>query len=132
MRKKIREIMNKEEGFTLVELLAVIVILGIIVAIAIPAVGNVIGTAEDGADEAQTDLVVDAARLYVTTDENFSLGEDNSTDIKVSELITRGYLEERGSENFDSNDVVKVTKNGEIYNYSYGDYKSSTPDNSDQ
>ncbi len=65
MRRKIKEIMNKEEGFTLVELLAVIVILGIIVAIAIPAIGNVVNRAEGDADDAEEELVIDAARLYL-------------------------------------------------------------------
>ncbi|MDZ7835812.1 MAG: type II secretion system protein [Alkalibacterium sp.] len=54
MRNKIRQLMKKEEGFTLVELLAVIVILGIILAIAIPSIGGVINTCADtDANEAE-------------------------------------------------------------------------------
>ena len=58
MRNKIRQMMKKEEGFTLVELLAVIVILGIILAIAIPSVSGVINRAQNDANEAEKELAV--------------------------------------------------------------------------
>lgn len=93
MREKLRELRNKEEGFTLVELLAVIVILGIIVAIAIPAIGNVINTAEEGATEAEKELVVDAARMYVTLDKNGQVPE-NGLSVTVETLQDAGYLED--------------------------------------
>ena len=101
MRKKIEELRNREEGFTLVELLAVIVILGIIVAIAIPAIGNVIKNAQTDADKQEQALVVDAARLYFTTSE-FS-GE---TEVTVGELITANYLEKAD----DLNGAANITK----------------------
>lgn len=94
MRNKIKEIMNKEEGFTLVELLAVIVILGIIVAIAIPAIGNITGRAEKDADQAEKELIVDAARLYDIENE-ISEGDDG---VSVDTLVDEGYLELRGND----------------------------------
>ena len=101
MRKKIEELRNREEGFTLVELLAVIVILGIIVAIAIPAIGNVINKAKTDANEQEIALVEDAARLYFTTSENAAL-----TGVTVKELKEAGYLEKAE----DLNDDAKVSK----------------------
>ncbi|GAA0361916.1 hypothetical protein GCM10008932_13160 [Alkalibacterium iburiense] len=96
MRNKIKQIMKKEEGFTLVELLAVIVILGIIVAIAIPTIGNVIGTAEGNASEAEQELIKDAARLY-------EVGEDEPEfPVTVGTLKEKGYLDERSGELDDS------------------------------
>ena len=50
MRNKIKQLLKKEGGFTLVELLGVIVILGLIVGISIPLIGNVIDNAEDRYD----------------------------------------------------------------------------------
>lgn len=86
MRNKIKQIMKKEEGFTLVELLAVIVILGIIVAIAIPAIGNVIERADTQAEAAEEELIYDAARLYF-------IGEEDPDDpVTVQTLIDEGYL----------------------------------------
>lgn len=94
MRNKIRQMMKKEDGFTLVELLAVIVILGIIVAIAIPAVGRVVDDARSDSRDAETELVIDAARIYFTT-----TGAEGDASVQVSELISGGYLEPRSGEN---------------------------------
>ncbi|OJF90906.1 competence type IV pilus major pilin ComGC [Alkalibacterium sp. 20] len=91
MRNKIRQLMKKEEGFTLVELLAVIVILGIIVAIAIPSIGGIINRAETGANEAEYALIEDAARLYHIQYE----GETALTTVSVDDLSTNGYLDSR-------------------------------------
>ncbi|MFL2070948.1 competence type IV pilus major pilin ComGC [Marinilactibacillus psychrotolerans] len=85
MRNQIKKMIKKENGFTLVELLAVLVILGIIVAIAIPAIGNIIDNAEDSASESEIALVEDAARLYFI--------ENDGDEVTVQQLIDDGYLE---------------------------------------
>ena len=54
----------KKKGFTLVELLAVIVILAIIVLIAIPLIGNVIEKAKIGALENSVNGLVESANMY--------------------------------------------------------------------
>lgn len=88
MRKKIEELRNKEEGFTLVELLAVIVILALIVAIAIPAIGNTMDRARQGTKDASIELVIDAARLY---DIDNTIPTEG---VSVDDLEKSGYLEE--------------------------------------
>lgn len=88
MVNKFKTILKKEKGFTLVELLAVIVILGIIVAIAVPAIGNIIEESRTKADEAEIQLIVDAARLY-------EIQDGNTIPVTVDELETAGYLDER-------------------------------------
>ena len=95
--EKFKKTMRREDGFTLVELLAVIVILGIILAIAIPAIGNVISKSDTKAKAAEYDLVIDAARLYFTTDEGRS---NTDGKITVGGLIDAGYLEEPASGEF--------------------------------
>ncbi|MFD0671630.1 type II secretion system protein [Cohnella sp. GCM10027633] len=53
--------LKNSKGLTLVELLAVIVILGIVAAIAVPAIGNTIEKSKDKADVGTYEMIVDAA-----------------------------------------------------------------------
>lgn len=66
MLKKMRKRLNNEKGLTLVELLAVIVILGIVAAIAIPSIGNIINNSEIKAAKADALNILNAANLYST------------------------------------------------------------------
>jgi type IV pilus assembly protein PilA len=54
--------MKKNKGFTLVELLAVIVVLGIILVIAIPNIQQIITNARKEAYERQKKFIADAAK----------------------------------------------------------------------
>lgn len=137
MRHKVKKLLNKEDGFTLVELLAVIVILGIIVAIAIPAVGSVIDRADEDADDAEIALIEDAARLYVTTNENnlekLNLNDDgNEGRIPVETLLEEGFLEERGNSE-PLTGVVQVlrkqSEDSENYTYEYNYKEAVATDN---
>jgi len=111
MRNKIRQLMKKEEGFTLVELLAVIVILGVIVAISIPSIGGIIDRANTDADAAEEALIIDAARLY-------EIGEEvtitNDPGVKVSVLKSEGYLEERGEGELPAGTVTRDSETSEL------------------
>lgn len=100
MLTRMKKMLRNEKGFTLVELLAVIVILGIIVAIAVPAIGNITQRAQTDADLAQIELVLDAARL-ADVEGNFTDGMD------ADDLVGLGYLEDNdnlptGSVTFDA------------------------------
>lgn len=105
MRNQIKKLIKKENGFTLVELLAVLVILGIIVAIAIPAIGSVIENANGKAETAEKALVIDAARLYFI--------ENDGTSVDVDTLISEDYLEIRG----DDTPTGSVSVDGGSYIY---------------
>mgnify|MGYP001400304099 CR=1 FL=1 len=73
--------MKNQKGFTLVELLAVIVILGIIAAIAIPAIGHIINKTDDKAKVSEAVQIIDAAKLYVASE-----GIDSDTDLDYTKL----------------------------------------------
>ena len=88
MRNKIKQLLKKEGGFTLVELLGVIVILGLIVAISIPLIGNVVAKAKTDTAKAQQELVIDAAQMYFLQEANLT-----ETDVTIAELKTAGFLE---------------------------------------
>lgn len=85
----IKKRINNEKGLTLVELLAVIVILAIVAAIAIPSIGNIIENSRYNAAKADAMNVLSAANLYF-------VAEPNSTSITVSDLLTGGYLDTAG------------------------------------
>ncbi|WP_345239927.1 prepilin-type N-terminal cleavage/methylation domain-containing protein [Pontibacillus salipaludis] len=89
MLKKFRQLMNKDEkGFTLVELLAVIVILGIIAAIAIPSIANVVENSKKDAVIRTAEQAVEAYRLMETS-------EGVDTEQTLAQLAEAGYLENR-------------------------------------
>ncbi|KGP73881.1 prepilin-type N-terminal cleavage/methylation domain-containing protein [Pontibacillus yanchengensis] len=88
MFNNFRKRLSNEKGFTLVELLAVIVILGIIAAIAVPAIGNIIGDTKKEAHVSNAQSMIEAARLAHTTDD-----PDLSSPYTLSELVEQGYLD---------------------------------------
>ena len=69
--------MKKRNGFTLVELLAVIVILAIILVIAVPQIMNTITSARGGSLESTAKLIASSAETYYLTET--TLGHTVST-----------------------------------------------------
>jgi type IV pilus assembly protein PilA len=63
------KLFKNQKGMTLIELLAVIVILGVIAAIAVPAIGSTITNSKVKAD-AQTELLIIAAAERYANDNN--------------------------------------------------------------
>ena len=68
MKRKIKALLKKEKGFTLVELLAVIVILGIIAAIAVPSIGEFIEKSRYDGAKAEALQALSAAKMYVAAE----------------------------------------------------------------
>ncbi|MBM4762445.1 prepilin-type N-terminal cleavage/methylation domain-containing protein [Bacillus sp. B15-48] len=83
MKKRLKD----QKGLTLIELLAVIVILGIIAAIAIPAIGNIIQNSRVEAARADAVQIINSAKLYST--EN-TLPTDITTTPAVDESVLQG------------------------------------------
>lgn len=101
MKKFLQKRLKNEKGLTLVELLAVIVILGIIAAIAVPSIGNIIENSRYNAAKADAINVLNAANMYF-------LENPDATTVEVGPgegtLVGDGYLESQG----------KVPNDGEV------------------
>ncbi|WP_420796508.1 type II secretion system protein [Alkalihalophilus pseudofirmus] len=79
MIKKWLKQTKNEKGLTLVELLAVVVILGIIAAIAVPSIGGIIENSKKDAAISNAQQVLSAARLYAAS------GGDTSNEVVYDE-----------------------------------------------
>lgn len=101
MKKKLQKLLKNQKGLTLVELLAVVVILGIIAAIAVPSIANIIDNSKKDAHVANAEQMIGAARLAVAANDNKLWGTadkdndsaDEANRITMKDLVDAGYLE---------------------------------------
>lgn len=81
--KKIWKQLKNKRGFTLIELIVVIAVLGILAAVALPRIGNVTERAQNSADEQELRVLNEALERYAieTGDTDLAgLGVDDSED----------------------------------------------------
>jgi prepilin-type N-terminal cleavage/methylation domain-containing protein len=114
--------MKKSRGFTLVELLAVIVILAVILVIAIPNVMKVIDKAKLDAYKRNESMLISAGRNYVASyAENIPVSIGSTTKVNISDLQTKDLLKDikDPKSNTSCSGYVLITKiSNSEYNYS--------------
>ncbi len=122
----------KKNGFTLIEILATIIILATISLIAFPAVLNLLNSSNSKMDKAMQDLMISAASQYVDDHvDDFPKALENqsvksygtSGNLTGEKLLEYGYISDaklstdKNCEYLD--DYVKVTSNSKKYLYEY-------------
>ena len=114
--------MNKK-GFTLVELLAVIVILGLLVAIINPVVKNLLNDSKESLSDQQKKLVVEATKKYMIENSELLPEGSNRAIVYMSDLIDKGVIDNdkiidpKSKEEL--NGCVVVSYNNEFNQYDY-------------
>lgn len=83
----------KKNGFTLVELLSVIVILAIILAIAIPSISSIINSVQIKTFKSNEQLFLRAAKTYMDiNDSNLPINIGDTSEIPLSILQSNNYI----------------------------------------
>lgn len=121
----------KKEGFTLVELLAVIVIIGIIYLIVFPSVTSFIDKSKEKSYNIQVDLIEKASKKWVVDNTDELLKKDpyhlNNINLTLTTLKKDGYLQDEFIENPKTKKimtgcvVVSYQSNKNQYEYTYKD-----------
>lgn len=109
----------KKSGFTLIELIGIIVIISLILLVAVPSINSVIEQGEENKKQEALNNIYMATENYLMAnyDEYSSLDNIGASEyIYVMDLINQQYMDidelnPIDDESFDSKDVVKVTRN---------------------
>ncbi|MBB5324575.1 type IV pilus assembly protein PilA [Anoxybacillus tepidamans] len=89
----LKRFLKNQKGLTLIELLAVVVILGIISAIAVPSIGGLIDNSKKDAHVANAQQMINAAKIAVTSNAKMLPQGSGSIIISLKYLEDEGYLE---------------------------------------
>ena len=110
----------KKNGFTLVELLAVIIIISLLVLIVLPNIFNSIENSNDNVDKLTKEMIYKAASLYVSNNEKeYPQNTGYTYCLPLSILIDEEYLSEDlklSNKNIKNAKEVEITYN-KGYNY---------------
>lgn len=96
-----------KKGFTLIETIAVVIILGLLFALVYPSISKKINDTTDLITEAETKLVLEGAKDYIEKTTSDSVLYSTKC-VTVNDLIEGGYLSKDSITNISLNSYVKV------------------------
>ena len=100
-------------GFTLVEMIAVLIVLSIIFLLSAVTLTTVIKTGEDKINDAKKELILDAAKDYLSKND---MVNDKNGCIRLGELVELGYVDKK---------EIDESHYDKFINYVYEDGKTS-------
>lgn len=116
-----------KRGFTLVELIGVIVILGIIVGIVYPIIDSSFNSTTKKLSKQQISALEDVARLWGARNPD-KLSEDEEKYLTIEELKKSGLIENKSVLDTDTmeemNGCIKIEYYNNKYIYEYGDWSN--------
>ncbi|PRO64901.1 pilus assembly FimT family protein [Alkalicoccus urumqiensis] len=127
--KKLKQLLKNQKGLTLVELLAVVVILGIIAAIAVPSIGGIIENSREDAQVANAETLHDAARLAVIGEnvtEDTALYVNNNDDNDMSNSSNFGNEIDLNEGGYLGDDFLDPMNDNAAYEEAYVEYTADT------
>ena len=115
--------MKNKQGFTLIEVIVTLAIIGVILIIALPRIGDLRDSNKDKKYEAYKDSFLASSKLYVDSEAKDMFGEYNSgcAIIKYNELKEKNLVKDFGDWNVkvdEENTFVEVRKANDFYHYS--------------
>ncbi|HLR20454.1 MAG TPA: type II secretion system protein [Tissierellaceae bacterium] len=121
---------RNQQGFTLVELVIVIAILGILATIAIPKLTGFRDNAILAADKASAATIAKAAELHATASD---LSEEDKSKLTIKELENKDLIDKDTKPQHKDHKLfhLNYTKSNGIFTVSYGEDSEKTlyPDN---
>lgn len=122
MLKLVKKRLKEQKGMTLIELLAVIVILGIISAIAIPSILGLMDNSKKDAHVANARQMINSAKMAVSGDASLQ-PKDKPVDLTLKNLEDKGYIEKikdpDGGTSYDEDkSFVRISTDGTGFKYS--------------
>lgn len=118
------DIMKTQKGFTLLELMAVIVILSILILLVYPPIENAIVKSRTGSSDAQIAEIKAGAKNWVADHIEELPDEGKNIDVTVGSLQDGGYIDEdlkdpKTNEKIPRENKIRITNVGKQYQYEY-------------
>ena len=105
----------KKSGFTLIELMAVIVVLAVLAVVAVPIVDSLIDSVKESAYNESVKSIERATEQYILSEKSYNIDTINVT---LKELVDKGYLKELPKDTLETDYViVQKTENGYTYTF---------------